>query len=168
MSYNKIHIIGGPGSGKSYLANKLSKKLKIPCYDLDDIKWDNKSDSYGIRAPEHVRDSKLKRILLKDKWIVEGVYLDWVKESFRKAELIIFLDSSEKKRRKRILIRFIKLKFKRHKKKKETFKGLLDLMKWNKVFSQERVPQIKEVLKRYSKKVKIYQEADKAYEGIIN
>ena len=34
----KIHICGIYGSGKSTLAKKLSVKLKIPFYSLDDIK----------------------------------------------------------------------------------------------------------------------------------
>ena len=37
----KIHIVGGPGSGKSFLAKKLSRELGIPHYDLDDIQWVN-------------------------------------------------------------------------------------------------------------------------------
>mgnify|MGYP004583180907 FL=1 len=37
----KIHIIGTPGSGKSFLADNLSKQFDIPHYDLDDLQWDN-------------------------------------------------------------------------------------------------------------------------------
>ena len=35
----KIHIIGCSGSGKTYLANALSKKYNISHFDLDDIQW---------------------------------------------------------------------------------------------------------------------------------
>ena len=35
--YMKIHIIGGSGSGKTYLAENLSKKYGIRHYDLDDL-----------------------------------------------------------------------------------------------------------------------------------
>ena len=37
----KIHIIGYSGSGKSYLADKLSQKYRIKHYDLDNLMWDN-------------------------------------------------------------------------------------------------------------------------------
>ena len=43
----KIHIIGCSGSGKTYLANALSKKYNISHSDLDDIQWDNNAKGYG-------------------------------------------------------------------------------------------------------------------------
>lgn len=43
----KIHIIGGSGSGKTYLANRLSQEYKVEHYDLEDLQWDNKADSYS-------------------------------------------------------------------------------------------------------------------------
>ena len=45
----KIHIIGCSGSGKTYLANALSKKYNISHFDLDDIQWDNNAKEYGKR-----------------------------------------------------------------------------------------------------------------------
>ena len=54
----KIHIIGGPGSGKTFLAEKLSKELGIRHYDLDELQWDNKSDSY-----QKVNLVEIRRIL---------------------------------------------------------------------------------------------------------
>ncbi|MDF2572890.1 MAG: hypothetical protein K0R22_2937 [Sporomusa sp.] len=41
MEVNGIHIIGGPGSGKTYMAENISRKSGISCYGLDDIFWDN-------------------------------------------------------------------------------------------------------------------------------
>ena len=41
----KIRIIGCSGSGKTYLAKRLSKKYNIPNFDLDDIQWDNSQNS---------------------------------------------------------------------------------------------------------------------------
>ena len=40
----KIHIIGCSGSGKTYLANALSKKYNISHFDLDDIQYRRSAD----------------------------------------------------------------------------------------------------------------------------
>ena len=59
----KIHIIGGPGSGKTFLAEKLSKELGVQHYDLDYLQWDNQSDSYGVKRAPDERDDLLADIL---------------------------------------------------------------------------------------------------------
>lgn len=46
----KIHIIGCSGSGKTYLANALSKKYHIPHFDLDNIQWDNNAKEYDNKV----------------------------------------------------------------------------------------------------------------------
>ena len=46
----KIHIIGCSGSGKTYLANALSKKYNISHFDLDDIQWDNNAKIWQKRT----------------------------------------------------------------------------------------------------------------------
>ena len=35
-SIQRIHITGGPGSGKTWLASRLARALDVPCYHLDD------------------------------------------------------------------------------------------------------------------------------------
>ena len=79
----KIHIIGCSGSGKTYLAKALSRKYKIPCFDLDDIQWDNSADSYGVKMPVEKRNALLEQILQNDSWIIEGVYYSWVGQSLK-------------------------------------------------------------------------------------
>lgn len=64
MRYRKIHIIGGPGSGKTFSADKLSKMHNIPTYDLDDIFWDRATNDYRKRATEKVRSQALADILI--------------------------------------------------------------------------------------------------------
>jgi adenylate kinase family enzyme len=36
----RIHIIGEPGSGKSFLPAALSRRLGVPAYDMDNLFWD--------------------------------------------------------------------------------------------------------------------------------
>jgi adenylate kinase family enzyme len=80
MEYKKIHIIGGPGSGKTYCAKIISKRYNIPYYNLDNLFWDNTENGYGLRKPNNKRDKELSNILNKDKYIIEGVYYSWLKK----------------------------------------------------------------------------------------
>lgn len=71
----KIHIIGCSGSGKTYLANALSKKYNISHFDLDNIQWDNNAKEYGKKRTLDERKASLQEILYNnDEWIIEGVY----------------------------------------------------------------------------------------------
>ena len=89
----KIHIIGCSGSGKTYLANALSKKYNISHFDLDDIQWDNNAKEYGKKRTLDERKALLQEILYNnDEWIVEGVYYAWVQQSFDEADKIYVLD----------------------------------------------------------------------------
>ena len=76
----KIRIIGGPGSGKTFLAKKKEEELSIPHFDLDDLQWDNKADSYGTKRDHQEREELLEKILLREDWIIEGVYYKWCSE----------------------------------------------------------------------------------------
>ncbi|MDO7908406.1 DNA topology modulation protein FlaR [Paenibacillus sp. JX-17] len=87
----RIHIIGGSGSGKSYISELLSEKLRIPHYDLDDIFWDYQSNEYGVRTPEDERDRRLREIISLDSWITEGVHRSWVGPSLAAADKIVVL-----------------------------------------------------------------------------
>jgi len=56
---NKIFILGSSGSGKTFLANLLSKKLNIPSYDLDDIFWYKKYTKKRAREIKKVHYSSI-------------------------------------------------------------------------------------------------------------
>ena len=91
----KIHIIGCSGSGKTYLANALSKKYNIAHFDLDDIQWDNNAKEYGKKRTLDERKALLQEILYNnDEWIIEGVYHAWVQQSFDEADKIYVLNLS--------------------------------------------------------------------------
>ena len=40
MRHRKLHILGGPGAGKTYVSKKLSKEYGYPVFDLDEFFWD--------------------------------------------------------------------------------------------------------------------------------
>jgi adenylate kinase family enzyme len=159
----KIHIIGGVGSGKTYASSRIAEVLGIRAHDLDAIFWDNTEDSYNKRAVPEVRDQKLKEILLSDSWIIEGVYFNWLKESFQQADAIILLIPNYTICTFRIISRFIRRKIGiMPSKKKETIKGLIELIKWNQRYNKEYIPEIITLLKPYSEKMKVFTKADEA------
>lgn len=149
----KIHIIGGPGSGKSFLADNLSKQFDIPHYDLDDLQWDNVANDYGTKRNLQERDALLNQILQKDDWIIEGVYFAWCKQCFDDADKIYLLDVPQYKCRYRIVRRFIRRKLGIEKGKKESLKSLIDLLKWTDKFNKVNLPKIRKILSPYSYKV---------------
>ncbi len=163
----KIHIIGCSGSGKTYLAKKLSKKYNIPHYDLDNIYWDNSSEKYGIKMEVEKRNKLLQNILEKDAWIIEGIYYKWLEQSFKEADTIYLLDLPKYIYKIRIIKRFIKRKLKLEISKKETLKSLLDLLKWTDRFQNENIKEIIKILEIYKEKVyfiKSKKEIDKILE----
>lgn len=149
----KIHIIGCSGSGKTYLAQALSKKYTIPHFDLDDIQWDNNAEGYGIKMPVEKRNVLLQEILINDEWIIEGVYYTWVQQSFDEADKIYVLDMPKYLYKSRIILRFIKRKLGLQKGKKETLKSVYNLLKWTETFQKNNLKEIKNILTKYGDKV---------------
>ena len=149
----KIHIIGGPGSGKTFLAEKLSKELGIKHYDLDDLQWDNSAKNYDTKRDPQERAAMLDKILQKDDWIIEGVYYAWCGQCFEDADKIYLLNVPRRTYRYRIIRRFIRRKLGIEKGKKETLKSLTALLKWADKFQRENLVEIKKILKNYPDKV---------------
>mgnify|MGYP002624848624 CR=1 FL=1 len=149
----KIHIIGGPGSGKTFLAEKLSKELGIRHYDLDELQWDNKLDSYGVKRASDERDKLLSDVLNQNDWIIEGVYYEWCQQCFADADKIYILSVSRYKYRYRIIRRFIRRKLGLEQGKKETMKSLLQLLKWADKYQKVNLVEIRKLMIPYSNKV---------------
>ncbi len=120
----KIYILGASGGGKSYLANKISKILKIPSYDIDDVRFIKK---YTKSRTKKQRKILIDRILKKSKWILDARGTDWDRHAMKKADLIIWLKTPFPKRTFRILKRSFK---RRHQEDlEEPFLGVLSLIK---------------------------------------
>lgn len=149
----KIHIIGCSGSGKTYLAEVLAKKYKIPHFDLDDIQWDNSTPGYGVKMPREKRAALLQEILTCPDWIIEGVYYAWVQQSFEDADRIYVLDMPKYLYVSRILLRFAKRKLGMEKGKKESIQSVCKLLKWTETFQKQNSPEIRKLLEQYGDKV---------------
>ena len=149
----KIRIIGCSGSGKTYLAKKLSEKYNIKHFDLDDIQWDNTAKEYGVKMPVDKRNRLLNDILQQPDWIIEGVYYAWVQQSFADADIIYVLDMPKRLYKLRIIRRFIRRKLGFEKGKKESLKSLCGLLKWTETFQNTNMKDIVKILETYEDKV---------------
>jgi adenylate kinase family enzyme len=161
---NKIHILGGPGAGKTYLGNKLSKLLNIPCYSLDEIVWGDKSLYYDKQIPAGERNKKLKELLLKKTWIIEGVYYKWVVESFKKADLIIILKPNVWLRDVRIIKGFILKRLNPKKVKRGRLSSLFGFLKWNHYYDKVRIKETLKLTEPFEKKRAVFEKADDVLE----
>ena len=85
---NKIVVIGPSGAGKSTFSRKLSSKLNISLYHLDNIFWN--SDKTHITKEEF--DKKLEEILSLDNYIIDGDYSRTYEARFKNSDTIIFLN----------------------------------------------------------------------------
>ena len=149
----KIRIIGCSGSGKTWLARRLSQKYGIPHYDLDAIQWDDRAETYGVKMPVERRTALLAEILAREDWIIEGVYYAWVLQSFEDADRIYVLDVPKRVYIYRILKRFLRRKLGLEKGKKETLDSLRKLLAWTDTFHKKNLPEIRAIAEQYPEKV---------------
>lgn len=125
MKIDKVYVLGAPGSGKTFLAKKLSKILGIEHFDLDDIYWEKK---YSVKRTDEERERLLEKIIKRKKWIAEGVYVSWTKEVIKNSGLVIWLDSPTHVLMWRVFSRYCQ--------KKESFKDMLALLNSIKEYKQ--------------------------------
>jgi len=99
---SKIFIVGSPGAGKTTLAKRLSKKLGLPHYDLDKIRFpypnQKRSDEQALPFVD--------KLVQKPNWIIEGVYIAWLENYLKEADQVIFLDTPYHIAFFRVILRF--------------------------------------------------------------
>ena len=146
---SKIAIIGGPGTGKSTLANNLGKELNLPIYHLDGIhhlaNW--------VPRDKAERDKIILEKTQEPKWVIDGTYKATLEERVKKADLIIFLNYSTIAKLKVILSRHFKVKGKERPeipgcKEKMDFKFIKQTATWNKT----KAKIVKSIIEKYQDK----------------
>lgn len=84
----KVIIIGCPGAGKSTFARKLKDRTGLPLFYLDMI-W-HKADGTNISRDEF--DEKLKGIIEKEQWILDGNYIRTLEMRLKECDTVFLLD----------------------------------------------------------------------------
>jgi adenylate kinase family enzyme len=147
----RIHILGGPGSGKSWIAAKLAARLGVPAHDLDDLFWERAASRYGVRADPAERDRRLTAIVAGDGWIIEGVYYQWLAPSFAAADCIVALTPPIWLRHGRVLRRFISRKLGRAPSKRESLADLWRLLRWSHGYDANQLVRARQLLAQHGR-----------------
>lgn len=162
----RIIVIGCGGAGKSTLSRKLSDKLNIPVYHLDKIFWNRG----WIQTPQEEFDIKLKSLVNKDKWIIDGNYIRTLDMRVERADTIIFINMSTYL----CLYRAIKRRIMYNGKSRPDMaegcpEGVdFEFFKWILNYNKKIRPEILEKLKKYNDKTVIILNGKKAVKDFIN
>ena len=85
----RVHVIGGPGSGKTTFARKVAAGRTAASIDLDHLAYDQGA---GAKRSLAERQASLASVLQRPDWITEGMYLWWIDDLLRDADTIVWLD----------------------------------------------------------------------------
>lgn len=165
----KISIIGGPGTGKSTLANNLGRELNLPVYHLDAIEYFKD----WKKRDEKERNKIILEKVDEEKWIIDGTYIGTLEKRVKKSDMIIFLNYSAIAKLKGIFSRYLKLKGK----ERPEIPGCEEKMNWTFIkftvtWNKVKRKSIEDVLdKNKDKNILIFKnrrELNKWYEKTIN
>ena len=145
----KIIVIGSPGAGKSIFSKKLKDITNLPLYHLDMIY--HKNDGTHITKEE--LEEKLKEILKKDNWIIDGNYQRTLEMRIKECDTIFLLDFPVD-----ICILGAKSRIGTKREDLPWIEGKLDEQFEKSIidFPKEKLPQIYNLLKKYKKDKDIY------------
>ena len=101
MKRERIMVIGGPGSGKTRFAEKLSRRTGLPLFSVDNAVH---RETGAVRPASEI-DSIVRDWTLGDAWIIEGGNSRTYAERVSRATIIVRLQPSRWLRFFRVLIR---------------------------------------------------------------
>lgn len=87
----KVHIVGTSGAGKTVFGNKLSNRLGINCYNIDDYYW-NKD---WTPNSDEVFHRNIDDLVAQDDWILDGNYFftpGITEKIWSRADKVIYMD----------------------------------------------------------------------------
>ena len=88
MSFQKILVIGCPGSGKSTFARALRDLTGLPLTHLDMLYW----NADQTTVSREIFDERLQSVLEKDAWIIDGNYSRTMEKRLQNCDTVFFLD----------------------------------------------------------------------------
>lgn len=84
---DRIIVIGAPGSGKTFLTERLAPYFDGPVIHIDQILWEDDK----IPLSDEELHSKLEAIIKEEKWFIDGTYLRMLPKRISRASLLLFV-----------------------------------------------------------------------------
>lgn len=100
----RIMIIGGPGSGKSTLASALGQRFGLPVTHIDQMQF----QAGWVEVDPAVRDAKVRHIIARSSWIIDGNYSSTIDDRMARADTLIWLDIPLWRRLLRVIKRTVR------------------------------------------------------------
>jgi adenylate kinase family enzyme len=108
MERRRTHVTGGPGSGKTRLAKRLSVARRVPLHDLDGLLL-----SAGEQPDPATLAGEIASLVRLPEWVSEGVYFEWARPFLDHADAIVWLDVSSRVASYRVISRHVRLEMAR-------------------------------------------------------
>ena len=142
----RILVLGSSGAGKSTFTRELGKRLGIETIHLDSHYW--QPNWTGTPAEEW--NQKLKALLERDSWVMDGNYPTSLSQRLKYADTVIFLDRGRIKSLLRCVGRLFKY---RGQNRPELASGCnekidLDFLKWIWNYPRDVKPGMMETLEK--------------------
>ena len=155
MRFQRVHIIGGAGSGKTTLAKTYAESIAIAHHELDNL--------YYIEASARTkRDMSARKVMLREitdteRWVVEGIFWQpWIQPSLDRADKIVVLAVSRSTRNWRVIKRHFRLLAQASLKEyPRFFPTLLELLRHNKTYDEGPLQETLKMLEPYADKVSV-------------
>lgn len=84
----RIMVYGVTGSGKSRLAEELSRRIGVPWTSVDDLTW----EPGWVPVPVDEQTRRITEICRRDEWILDSGYSAWIEVPLDRVQLIVGLD----------------------------------------------------------------------------
>jgi adenylate kinase family enzyme len=132
----RIHIVGGPGSGKTTLARQIADRIKTQYFELDKIGYEGDS---GSQRSLELRLFDVKQIANQPSWVTEGIYLNWTKDLMEAADAIVWLDLPWRIAGWRMFRRHLKAEIHRNN-RHPGWRKLYKFMQWSQQYYDKAAP----------------------------
>ena len=101
----KIQVVGLSGCGKTTLSKKISEKYNLKYFEIDDILYKKK---YSNKNTQSFIENKIQKIFKEKKFVLDGTFLNFKLNNYKKFDLIIIIKISFIKNLYFIFYRFLK------------------------------------------------------------